>query len=184
VEGQFVVPVHKGSINMTDVQDAYSVGADEEERREINDFDFGRVAGLLGIIEKIATVAPMNNNIMGVAQAELQLLNDQAKKIADNRAKRQADAAAKLAADQQAKEAERQAVVEQEAKRIAEEQALAQAKIEAEKVVPPVGGPVSAPQPGMPFTPTPQPEPVEPQPEAQPEEPTNPAPKPVIERKL
>lgn len=55
---------------------------------DIKDFDFDRTAMLMGIIEKVTTVAPKNTAIMGLAQAELERMNVQAQEVARKRAER------------------------------------------------------------------------------------------------
>lgn len=85
---------------------------DQEEIDAIQEFDFQRVGILLMIMEKCATVAPKATSLFGIAQAELEILNNEAKDIARSRAKKAADAKVKWEAAQQAlrqQEAEAQA---------------------------------------------------------------------------
>ncbi len=48
----------------------------------IKNYDFGRAMTLISVIEKIATVSPKNTPILGLAQAELEAMNVEAKEIA------------------------------------------------------------------------------------------------------
>jgi hypothetical protein len=59
---------------------------DQAEMKAIHDFDFGRALTLMSIAEKVATVAPRATSLLGIAQAELEILNNQAKDIARKRA--------------------------------------------------------------------------------------------------
>lgn len=61
---------------------------DEDELAEIHRFDFGRAVGLMAIAEKVATVAPKCTSLLGIAQAELEAMNEQAKDIARRRAEK------------------------------------------------------------------------------------------------
>lgn len=71
--------------NQNGVDDDFDV-QDQDELQEIHDFDFQRVAQLMTIAEKVATVAPKCTSLLGIAQAELEHLNQQAKDIARRRA--------------------------------------------------------------------------------------------------
>lgn len=59
---------------------------DQAEMEAIHKFDFGRALTLMSIAEKVATVAPRATSLLGIAQAELEILNNQAKDIARKRA--------------------------------------------------------------------------------------------------
>jgi hypothetical protein len=59
---------------------------DEAEMEAIHNFDFGRALTLMSIAEKVATVAPRATSLLGIAQAELEILNEKAKDIARKRA--------------------------------------------------------------------------------------------------
>ncbi len=72
---------------------------------EIDGFDFERAAMLMGIIEKVANVAPKASAISGCAQAALNEMNEEAKAIA----KRRAEEFTKLEAAAVQKRAEEQA---------------------------------------------------------------------------
>jgi nucleotide-binding universal stress UspA family protein len=72
-------------------QDDFAV-QDDDEMKEIHDFDFGRALTLMSIAEKVATVAPKATSLLGIAQAELDVLNTQAKDIARRRADRAREA--------------------------------------------------------------------------------------------
>lgn len=61
---------------------------DQDEMQEIHEFDFDRALTLMSIAEKVATVAPKATSLLGIAQAELETLNQQAKDIARRRADR------------------------------------------------------------------------------------------------
>lgn len=61
---------------------------DEDELREIHEFDFARVAMLMTIAEKVATVMPKATSLLGIAQAEVEHMNAQAKDIAMRRAEK------------------------------------------------------------------------------------------------
>lgn len=61
---------------------------DEDELHEIHEFDFGRAYMLMGIAEKVATVAPKCTSLLGIAQAELEVMNQNAKDIALRRAEK------------------------------------------------------------------------------------------------
>jgi len=61
---------------------------DEDEMEEIHNFDFGRVAMLMTIAEKVATVMPKATSILGIAQAEVEFMNQQAVDIARRRAEK------------------------------------------------------------------------------------------------
>lgn len=65
---------------------------EEDEMQEIHDFDFQRAVMLMNIAEKVATVAPKATSLLGIAQAELEHMNQQAKDIARRRADRAAEA--------------------------------------------------------------------------------------------
>lgn len=108
---------------------------DADELQAINDFDFERVALLLGVMEKQINVAPKATSIFGIAQAEIQVLNDQAKDIARARAD-------KIKAAEQAR-------YEAEQRRVADENEQQQHRLRSEN--PPLPPSVQPPpQPGMP----------------------------------
>jgi uncharacterized protein YlxW (UPF0749 family) len=73
---------------------------DQDELSEIHDFDFGRAVMLMSIAEKVSTVAPKATSLLGIAQAELEFMNQQAKDIARRRADRAREA------DERARQAE------------------------------------------------------------------------------
>lgn len=80
-----------------DTKDEFAV-QDEAEMQEIHEFDFQRAVGLMMIAEKVATVAPKCTSLLGIAQAELEAMNAQAKDIARRRAERAKEAEARKAA--------------------------------------------------------------------------------------
>ena len=115
---------------------------DEAEIKAIHDFDFERVGLLLGMMEKLVTVAPKATSLFGIAQAEIEILNEQAKGIAKARAEKakQAEHVRFLAEqDRRAKEIEAE-----DAAREKNEQRWASPKARAAAEVAP------EPQPGMP----------------------------------
>jgi len=65
---------------------------DQDELKEIHEFDFERAVMLMSIAEKVATVSPKNTALLGIAQAELEFMNEQAKDIARRRADRAKEA--------------------------------------------------------------------------------------------
>jgi len=71
---------------------------DDAEMDEIHHFDFQRAVGLMMIAEKVATVAPKCTSLLGIAQAELEQMNQQAKDIARRRADRAREADERKAA--------------------------------------------------------------------------------------
>jgi hypothetical protein len=73
--------------NRNGLEDDFEV-QDQDELQEIHDFDFQRVSQLMTIAEKVATVAPKCTSLLGIAQAELEHLNEEAKAIARRRADR------------------------------------------------------------------------------------------------
>jgi uncharacterized protein with von Willebrand factor type A (vWA) domain len=73
--------------NKNGVDDDFEM-QDQDELQEIHDFDFQRVSQLMTIAEKVATVAPRCTSLLGIAQAELEHLNEEAKAIARRRAER------------------------------------------------------------------------------------------------
>jgi hypothetical protein len=110
---------------------------DQDEIDAIHDFDFNRVGLLLHIMEKQVNVSPKATHLFGIAQAEIEILNEQAKAIAKSRADK-------------TKQAE-QRRYEAEQKRVADETAAIDAQAEAQQAHrrghPPVEPP---PGPGMP----------------------------------
>jgi methionine synthase I (cobalamin-dependent) len=74
-------------------EDAEALEPQEQDvMQEIHDFDFQRCAQLMSIAQLVATVAPKATSLLGLAQAELEHMNEQAKDIARRRAERQAEA--------------------------------------------------------------------------------------------
>lgn len=86
--------------NKNGVEDEFDV-KDENEMQEIHDFDFQRAVMLMSIAEKVATIAPKATSLLGIAQAELAHMNDQAKEIARRRAERAAEAESRRYAAEQ-----------------------------------------------------------------------------------
>lgn len=76
---------------------------DQDELGEIHDFDFNRAVMLMMIAEKVATVAPKATSLLGIAQAELEFMNQQAKDIARRRADRAVEADVRKREAEQAK---------------------------------------------------------------------------------
>lgn len=73
------------------INDEFNVH-DEAEIKAIHDFDFERVGLLLNMMEKLVTVAPRATSLFGIAQAEIEILNEQAKSIAKARAEKSKEA--------------------------------------------------------------------------------------------
>lgn len=72
-----MVDENKDGIDDTVEQVSYNAVKDR-----IADFDFDRAVALMSAAEKIATVAPKCTSILGLAQAELEAMNTEAKEIA------------------------------------------------------------------------------------------------------
>jgi hypothetical protein len=84
---------------------------------EINSFHFERAALLMHVIEKVASVAPKSTQILGLAQAALNEMNEEAKVIAKRRADEFAkvEAAARQRAEDERREREEATAEEAEA---------------------------------------------------------------------
>lgn len=67
------------------------------------DIDYGRIATLLDVVQKIATIAPRHTYISGMAMDEINALNDEAKEwvVEEGKQKlaREQEAAARINAD-------------------------------------------------------------------------------------
>lgn len=109
---------------------------DAAEMEEIYDFDFQRVMMLLSIMEKQVLVAPKATSLFGIAQAELDELNADAKDIA----RRRADRVREMEQRRYAAEAERRASEQAEAEAQSAEQAKA-AELKPTPTPAPVPGP-------------------------------------------
>lgn len=110
---------------------------DQDEIADIHGFDFERVSLLLDIMQKCATIAPKATSLFGIAQAEIEILNQEAKDIALRRAKKVTEAD------------ERRRVAEQErlnTEAVAREETKAQLR---PRVIPQQAAPTV--QPGMPM---------------------------------
>lgn len=76
--------------------DNYRTKTDEELQREVDEetldamreFDYGSAMTLMNVIEKQASVAPRQTSISGLAAVALNMLNIDAKRIAEDRAQR------------------------------------------------------------------------------------------------
>lgn len=88
---------------------------EEDVMQEIHDFDFQRAVMLMQIAEKVATVAPRATSLLGIAQAELEHMNQQAKDIARRRADRAAEAEQRRYAAEQDRIARENAEAEESA---------------------------------------------------------------------
>lgn len=88
---------------MTDAPNDEFAVQDQDELKEIHEFDFGRAVMLMSIAEKVSTVAPKATSLLGIAQAELEFMNQQAKDIARRRADRVREADGRKRAAEQAK---------------------------------------------------------------------------------
>lgn len=73
------------------------------------DIDYGRIATLLDVVQKIATIAPKHTYISGMAMDEINALNDEAKEWVVEEGKRklaeEQEAAARINADNAAQDA-------------------------------------------------------------------------------
>lgn len=123
---------------MTDEpKDEFAV-QDQDELKEIHEFDFGRAVMLMSIAEKVSTVSPKATSLLGIAQAELEFMNQQAKDIARRRADRAREA------DERKRQAEQQKL-DSEAEQATEDNEV---EVRHPRVIPAQAEPVQ--QPGMP----------------------------------
>lgn len=110
---------------------------EDDLMQEIHEFDFQRAVMLMQIAEKVATVTPRSTSLLGLAQAELEYMNQQAKDIARRRAERQ-------------QEAEQRRYEAEQARINREHEAAADAAIENDEPIPEKPVPQPPQQPGMP----------------------------------
>lgn len=71
--------------NKDGIEDSVDQVSYNAVKDRIANFDFGRAVALMGVAEKISTVAPKNTAMLGLVQAELEAMNTEAKEIAQAR---------------------------------------------------------------------------------------------------
>lgn len=94
--------------NLVDDREEATIGMSE-----IDGFDFARAAMLMGVIEKVANVAPKCTAILGLATVALNEMHEEAKEIG----RRRSDEITRLEAQAQQKRAEEERERQEEAER-------------------------------------------------------------------